>query len=223
MRMDWLRIQMYSVTASSSLEPSTAMLVISWVQMQLQQATMLEQLLVPFSNTISLIKVIYGLAYFQYYFIHTSFYWNSWLPIFLIDIILPLFFLFFLWKYWLNVNIEFFKKQYLCYYWNSWKIQVTYFSDVKLIRALDCSKDQTLFLSRVEQEPLRRTMFPLGSFYKSNVRQLAQELNLTSVYKKKDSTGICFIGNRKFTEFIHQVIFLSTLSTMKMKKFTFCI
>jgi len=73
------------------------------------------------------------------------------------------------------------------------------------MRALDLSKDQTLFLSQVEQEALRHVMFPLGSLYKHTVRKLARELSLTSVAKKKDSTGICFIGNRKFADFIHEV------------------
>jgi len=48
-------------------------------------------------------------------------------------------------------------------------------------------------------------MFPLGEWFKLNVRQLAEKVNLTSVYKKKDSTGICFIGDRRFTNFIHEV------------------
>lgn len=83
---------------------------------------------------------------------------------------------------------------------------------MKLLRALDSSKDQTLFLSQVSQEPLGRTMFPLGNLFKSQVRELAREAKLHSVYKKKDSTGICFIGKRRFTDFISEVLSLEFLN-----------
>ena len=48
-------------------------------------------------------------------------------------------------------------------------------------------------------------MFPLGAFYKKQVRDIAKEAGLTKVAKKPDSTGICFIGDRKFKQFIAEV------------------
>lgn len=75
-----------------------------------------------------------------------------------------------------------------------------------LKRAVDATKDQTLFLSDIQQEPLQRTMFPLGSLYKYQVRQLAREMGMDKLSKKRDSVGICFIGNRRFSDFIAKYI-----------------
>lgn len=75
-----------------------------------------------------------------------------------------------------------------------------------LLRAVDLTKDQTLFLSDISQNALRRTMFPLGSMYKYHVRLLAKEMGMDKVSKKRDSVGICFIGNRRFTDFISKYI-----------------
>jgi len=74
--------------------------------------------------------------------------------------------------------------------------------DVFLKKSVDYEKDQTLFLSSVEQAPLRRTMFPIGSLMKWQVRKLASTYGLNMVAKKRDSIGICFIGDRKFPDFI---------------------
>lgn len=68
-------------------------------------------------------------------------------------------------------------------------------------RAHDQNKDQTYFLCQVSQEALRKTLFPLGNIDKTEVRRIAEELDL-SIAKKKDSTGICFIGERNFREFL---------------------
>ncbi|ODN00937.1 Mitochondrial tRNA-specific 2-thiouridylase 1 [Orchesella cincta] len=75
-----------------------------------------------------------------------------------------------------------------------------------LRRAIDLRKDQTLFLSDICQEPLRKTMFPLGGLCKLSVRQLAKDLGMDKVSKKRDSVGICFIGDRTFSHFISKYI-----------------
>ena len=71
-----------------------------------------------------------------------------------------------------------------------------------LARAADTNKDQTYFLCQVAPEAIAKTLFPLGNISKPEVRKLAEELDLESVMKKKDSTGICFIGERNFREFL---------------------
>ncbi len=71
-----------------------------------------------------------------------------------------------------------------------------------LSRAADQNKDQTYFLAQIDEEPLSKTLFPLGTLTKPEVRALAHELDLASVSDKKDSTGICFIGERNFRQFL---------------------
>ncbi len=68
-------------------------------------------------------------------------------------------------------------------------------------KAFDHNKDQTYFLSQVSKSALTKTLFPLGEIDKKRVRELAIELDLPIAYKK-DSTGICFIGERNFKEFL---------------------
>lgn len=70
-----------------------------------------------------------------------------------------------------------------------------------LLRAADANKDQTYFLNQVKTEQLNNVLFPLGGLLKPQVRDYARELGL-SVAEKKDSTGICFIGERKFKKFL---------------------
>jgi len=77
-----------------------------------------------------------------------------------------------------------------------------------LCRAADSTKDQTYFLYTASQRTLSHTLFPLAHLLKSEVRQIATELKLP-VAEKKDSTGICFIGERKFTEFLKPYLGLS--------------
>lgn len=72
---------------------------------------------------------------------------------------------------------------------------------VHLLRGVDNNKDQTYFLNQLTQEQLQRSMFPLGHLQKSEVRRIAEEAGLATA-KKKDSTGICFIGERNFNEFL---------------------
>ncbi len=75
----------------------------------------------------------------------------------------------------------------------------------QLLKADDASKDQSYFLHRLNQQQLSRAMFPLGKLLKSEVRKIAEEHNLSN-YAKKDSTGICFIGERPFREFLNRYL-----------------
>ncbi len=75
----------------------------------------------------------------------------------------------------------------------------------ELLKGLDPSKDQSYFLHRLNQAQLSKSLFPIGELHKTQVRQLAQEIGLPNA-KKKDSTGICFIGERPFREFLNRYI-----------------
>ena len=73
--------------------------------------------------------------------------------------------------------------------------------DGKLLKAVDKNKDQTYFLSQVSKKQLENVLFPIGDMIKSDVRKIALDYDLVTA-KKKDSTGICFIGERNFTNFL---------------------
>lgn len=73
--------------------------------------------------------------------------------------------------------------------------------EYQLLKAEDGSKDQSYFLYRLNQAQLSRTLFPLADVYKRDVRKIAEQAGL-HVAKKKDSTGICFIGERPFKDFL---------------------
>ncbi len=75
----------------------------------------------------------------------------------------------------------------------------------RLLRGLDASKDQSYFLHRLTQEQLSRVIFPVGDLQKTEVRRLALEAGLPN-HAKKDSTGICFIGERPFREFLNRYL-----------------
>ena len=75
----------------------------------------------------------------------------------------------------------------------------------ELLKGLDASKDQSYFLHRLNQAQLSRTLFPVGELQKSKVRRIAAEIGLPNA-KKKDSTGICFIGERPFREFLQRYL-----------------
>ncbi len=70
-----------------------------------------------------------------------------------------------------------------------------------LLKARDQSKDQTYFLNQLSQRQLQDVLFPLADVTKAEVRQIAEKLGLVNA-KKKDSTGICFIGERNFRKFL---------------------
>jgi tRNA-specific 2-thiouridylase len=75
----------------------------------------------------------------------------------------------------------------------------------ELLKGLDETKDQSYFLHRLNQAQLSKTLFPVGELRKTEVRRIAQEIGLPNA-KKKDSTGICFIGERPFREFLNRYI-----------------
>ncbi|PKO42296.1 MAG: tRNA 2-thiouridine(34) synthase MnmA [Betaproteobacteria bacterium HGW-Betaproteobacteria-3] len=75
----------------------------------------------------------------------------------------------------------------------------------ELLKGLDPSKDQSYFLHRLNQAQLARTLFPVGELHKTEVRRIAAGIGLPNA-KKKDSTGICFIGERPFREFLNRYI-----------------
>ena len=74
-----------------------------------------------------------------------------------------------------------------------------------LMKAFDQNKDQTYFLSQISYEQLHDALFPLGDIDKTEVRRIAHELDL-NIADKKDSTGVCFIGERNFKEFLNNYI-----------------
>ena len=71
----------------------------------------------------------------------------------------------------------------------------------QLLRAIDDNKDQSYFLSQVSKEQLKNVLFPIGDMIKPDVRKIAEEYELVTA-DKKDSTGICFIGERNFSNFL---------------------
>ena len=75
----------------------------------------------------------------------------------------------------------------------------------ELLKGLDASKDQSYFLHRLNQAQLSKTLFPVGELQKAEVRRIADDIALPNA-KKKDSTGICFIGERPFREFLNRYI-----------------
>ena len=74
-----------------------------------------------------------------------------------------------------------------------------------LLKGLDANKDQSYFLHQVGHVELAHTVFPLGDMEKSEVRALAERHGLATA-KKKDSTGICFIGERRFSDFLQRYL-----------------
>ncbi len=75
----------------------------------------------------------------------------------------------------------------------------------ELLKGLDPAKDQSYFLHRLNQAQLSKTLFPVGELRKTEVRRIADEIGLPNA-KKKDSTGICFIGERPFRDFLNRYI-----------------
>ena len=74
-----------------------------------------------------------------------------------------------------------------------------------MLKATDSTKDQSYFLHRLNQAQLSKTLFPLGEMPKTKVREIAAQIGLPNA-KKKDSTGICFIGERPFREFLNRYL-----------------
>jgi len=78
-------------------------------------------------------------------------------------------------------------------------------NQTQLLRGLDRNKDQSYFLYALDQSQISQALFPVGELDKLKVRKLAENHGLTT-YNKKDSTGICFIGERKFKDFLQRFI-----------------
>lgn len=76
---------------------------------------------------------------------------------------------------------------------------------IEMLRGVDSNKDQTYFLNQLSREVLEKVMFPLGHLQKEEVRHIAREHDLYTA-DKKDSTGICFIGERNFKEFLSEYL-----------------
>ncbi|MFN3785927.1 MAG: tRNA 2-thiouridine(34) synthase MnmA [Thiothrix sp.] len=85
--------------------------------------------------------------------------------------------------------------------------RITYATDgtVQMRKGVDANKDQTYFLYTLQQHQLRHTLFPVGELAKPQVRALAATAGFTTA-RKKDSTGICFIGERKFRDFLQRFL-----------------
>lgn len=79
--------------------------------------------------------------------------------------------------------------------------RVTHEPEVNLLRGLDNNKDQSYFLSQLSKAQLSKSLFPIGHLTKPEVRKIAKDYNL-NVATKKDSTGVCFIGERNFKQFL---------------------
>lgn len=85
-------------------------------------------------------------------------------------------------------------------------IHFNFIPDAKLLKPKDTFKDQTFFLSQISRGALNRTMFPLADLLKRDVKKLASHIGLDFLVRKKESTGICFIGNRHFPDFIGEYV-----------------
>jgi tRNA-uridine 2-sulfurtransferase len=86
-----------------------------------------------------------------------------------------------------------------------WNLGAVPGGQYELLKGLDPAKDQSYFLHRLNQAQLAQTLFPVGALKKTEVRRIAAEIGLPNA-KKKDSTGICFIGERPFREFLNRYL-----------------
>ena len=78
-------------------------------------------------------------------------------------------------------------------------------AEPRLLKGLDSNKDQSYFLQSVRADQLQNCLFPVGELEKSTVREIAEQAGIPT-FAKKDSTGICFIGERRFKDFLSQYI-----------------
>ena len=87
----------------------------------------------------------------------------------------------------------------------------------RLIKGKDNEKDQSYFLCQLNQKQLSKSLFPLGGFLKSEIRQIAKKLNLVTA-EKKDSQGLCFIGKISLTDFLKQKLKIKEGEIIEIKK-----
>ncbi|XP_077992947.1 mitochondrial tRNA-specific 2-thiouridylase 1-like [Glandiceps talaboti] len=87
-----------------------------------------------------------------------------------------------------------------------YKSDIVQQNGIKLLKGVDPKKEQTFFLSQISQKALQKTLFPLGGLTKHQVKEIAKGEGLDKIVKKKESMGICFIGNRNFQRFIQEYI-----------------
>ncbi len=85
------------------------------------------------------------------------------------------------------------------------RVRLTEHGQYELLRGTDPGKDQSYFLHRLNQQQLARTLFPVGHLHKTEVRAIARRIGLPNA-AKRDSTGICFIGERPFREFLNRYL-----------------
>lgn len=78
-------------------------------------------------------------------------------------------------------------------------------NELQLFKAKDLNKDQTYFLNSIDKKVFKNTLFPVGSYLKPQIRKIAEEHALPT-FAKKDSTGICFIGEKKFKQFLSEFL-----------------
>ncbi|MFA6829747.1 MAG: tRNA 2-thiouridine(34) synthase MnmA [Bacilli bacterium] len=78
--------------------------------------------------------------------------------------------------------------------------------EAHLYKAFDRNKDQSYFLGQISSSQLSKALFPLAQFTKPEVRKMAEDLHLSAVMNKKDSTGVCFIGERNFKQFLNNYL-----------------
>ena len=79
-------------------------------------------------------------------------------------------------------------------------------SNMKLLKGIDSTKDQSYYLSNLKYDQLGKIMFPLGNLTKQKVREIARSIGLDKLIQKRESMGICFIGKRNFHDFIQEYI-----------------
>src|SRR5947208_2083198 len=86
-------------------------------------------------------------------------------------------------------------------YMQNWEIE----NENQLHKGQDSNKDQSYFLYTLGQPQLAKCLFPLGNYHKQEVREIAKAASLPT-HNKKDSTGICFVGERKFKTFLNEFL-----------------
>ena len=75
-----------------------------------------------------------------------------------------------------------------------------------MFKAFDILKDQTFFLSQIDSALFNRILFPIGALKKSKVKEIAESIGLQKITQKPSSAGICFVGKRKFSQFINNYV-----------------